>query len=61
VLSIKREKEEISCLVTEITNKMGITNRTVIQVMARIDLLGSKEATIFEGEKDMMKMKVKPK
>jgi len=29
--------------------------------MARIDLLGSKEATIFEGEKDMMEMKVKPK
>jgi len=33
-------------------NKMGITSWTVIQVMVRIDLLGFKEVTMFEGERE---------
>jgi len=50
-------------------NKMGITSWIVIQVMVRIDLLGFKEVTMFEGERerewdreeDMMDIKRKPR
>lgn len=46
-------------------NKMGIISWIVIQVMVRIDLLGFKEVTMFEGERereeDMVDMKRKPR